>query len=250
MATLLATQPAFLALDKALETQSFERSRELYNTLRDDADQPPVADEHIRNLASLFVRHNAHKLLGIHLIHGHFMIPEGTVLLGKNFEGPKGRWAKVTQIEAINPTTVHGHIFVLEKDGLCAYEYQDGALPDLSGVGKGFLQEFVNYLVANKLTDLLGLQVLGQCDDQPMSELILDEGTVMLDSSVIKGCSPSRVTGWKFEAEHGNARVRQANETHATMTSGNHKVFNAGKPHPKLDSVEDLKLALSGAGVI
>jgi len=108
-------------------------------------------------------------------------------------------------------------------------------MPDLSGVHEEFLQDFVHYLVSNDLTDLLGLQVLGECGDQSMSELILGEGTVMLDSSAVKGCTPSRITSWRFDPEHGNPRVCQTNETHAKKTSGNHQFFNAGKPHQKLE---------------
>jgi len=66
----------------------------------------------------------------------------------------------------------------------------------------------------------------------------------MLDAAVVQGCSPTRITGWKFEARDGQPRVCQANEEHAKMTSGNHKVFNAGKPLPKLSDVDDLKKAL------
>jgi hypothetical protein len=220
-----------------------------YNELLDDGDQPPVADEHITNLAEIFVRHNAEKLLGIHLIHGHFKIPKSTVMLGTNFENPYLRWTKVTDIKKINPAGVHGHIFALTKDGLCAYEIQDGPLPDFSGIGQGFLDEFIHYIVENNLISLVGLQVLG-CGDCPMSELILDQGTVMLDSSAVKNTKPTRITGWKFESVNGKPRVCSANETHATMTSGNHKVFNAGKPHPKLESAEDLKDALVSVGVL
>ncbi|KAK7416917.1 hypothetical protein QQZ08_011835 [Neonectria magnoliae] len=188
----------------------------------------PVLTTLGKNLAALFVRHNAHKFLGVHLVHGHFKIPESIVLLGTNFEEPKGRWARVTPVEKMDPATVHGHIFVFAKDDMCAYEYQNGPMPNISGVGEGFLKEFVDYLVANDLTDLLGLQVLTKCGDQSMSELILEDGTVMLDTLVIKGCTSYRITGWNFETAHGNPRVCQSNETHATMTSGNHKVFNAG----------------------
>lgn len=34
------------------------------------------------------------------------------------------------------------------------------------------------------------------------------------------------------------------------MTTGNHKVFNTGKPHPKLENVNDLKAAPIEAGVL
>ncbi|KAI1200081.1 hypothetical protein F5X97DRAFT_321834 [Nemania serpens] len=249
MAALIARPAQFPTLDKALEIQGLHQSTTLYNKLPDDSDQPAVLDKHINNIAALFTRHNADKVFGIHLIHGHFQIPAGTVMLGANFENPKLRWTKATEIESIDTASIHGHIFVFTEDGLCAYEFQEGPLPDLSGVGHGFLTDFVNYIVQNNLTNLIGLQVLGCCDGS-MSELILDHGTVMLDSSVVKNTIPTRITGWSFESTNGTPRVCQSNETHSGMTSGNHKVFNAGKPHPKLENVEDLKAALVEAGVL
>lgn len=47
---------------------------------------------------------------------------------------------------------------------------------------------------------------------------------------------------------HGDPRVCQSNETHSKMTSGNHNVFNAGKPLPKLDNVDAPKSAPTEAG--
>ncbi|OJD23111.1 hypothetical protein ACJ73_05543 [Blastomyces percursus] len=249
MSALVALPPTLFCLDDALQMRDFHRSCTLYNKLLDDSAQPPVADEHITHLVEIFVHHNAHDVLGIHLIHGHFNIPGGTVMLGTNFENPSLRWAKVTDIDSIDPTSVHGHIFALTKDGLCAYELQDGPLPNLSHVGPRFLNDFTDYIVKNNLAGLIGLQVLGW-GVRSMSELILDQGTVMLDSSCVKNTEPTRITGWRFESVNGNPRVCSANETHVQMTSGSHKVFNAGKPLPKLDNVEDLKAALTGCGVL
>ncbi|KAK4199268.1 hypothetical protein QBC40DRAFT_228193 [Triangularia verruculosa] len=249
--SLVALPPALRALHKALTVHDFQKSSELYNTLLDDADQPPVADQHVTNLANIFVKYNAHEVLGIHLIHGHFKIPSNAVMLGTNFDESAIRWAKATNIDSLNAADIHGHIFVLAENGLCAYEYQDGPLPDLSSVGQGFLGKFVEYIVNNNLTSLIGLQVLGCGHKQStMFELILDQGTVMLDASIAKNIVPTRVTGWQFESVDGNPRVCAHNETHAGMTSGNHKVYNAGKPLPKLENIEQLKDALADVGLL
>ena len=120
----------------------------------------------------------------------------------------------------------------------------------MSSVGKEFLADFIDYIVINSLTNLVGLQTLVDGVNQTMWELILDKGIVMLDAAVVRGCSPTRVTGWRFEAWAGQPRVCQTNETHAEMTSGNHKVFNAGKPQPKLSDIDDLKKALVDVGVL
>ncbi|KAK0712612.1 hypothetical protein B0T26DRAFT_752828 [Lasiosphaeria miniovina] len=232
MAALVATFPRLPAFDQALNTHDFQESRALYNSLKDDADQPYVDDTHIQNLAALFVRHNAENVFG----------------------NPDMRWAKPTDSNKLEGSSIHGHIFVLTDSGFRAYEFQDGPLPDLTAVDENFLAEFSGYIVAKNLTGLIGLQVLGHegCSNRSMSELILDErsGTVMLDTSLVKNCRLARVTGWTFETVNGQPRVYQANETHTAMVKGNHKVFNAGKPHPKLENVDDLKAALFRAGVI
>lgn len=249
MATLVATPSRIPGLDSALEVKDLQKSRDVYNRLLDDAEQPPVSKEHMQNLAALFVRHNAHKTLGVHLIHGHSKTPENTVMLGSNFENPTGRWTRVTEIDAVDLSIVHGHIFVLTGDGFIAYEYQDGPMPDLSSVGKEFFADFIDYLITNDLTNLLGLQVLIDSMDQNMWELILDQGTVMLDAAVLRGCSPTRITGWRFEARDGQPRVCESNEKH--VSSGNtHKIYNQGKPQPKLSNVDDLKKALVDVGVL
>lgn len=222
-----------------------------YNKLPDDAQQPLVSQEHINKLADMFVKHNAHKILGLHLIHGHFRLHKNRILVGTNFENPAGRWTKATKFHALQDTRYHGHIFVVTggAEGMLAYEFQEGPLPDMSAVNPDFISEFINYILTHKLAGLLGLQVL--CDAKPsMMELVIDEGTVMIELDAVKNTVPTRQTGWMFEAIGGNPRVCQANETHAKMNSGNHKVYNAGKPFPILEDIADLKAALADAGVI
>jgi hypothetical protein len=83
-----------------------------------------------------------------------------------------------------------------------------------------------------------------------MWELILDQRTVILDAAVVRGCLLTRITGWRFKAEDGQPRVCQVNKSHAEITSGNHKVFNAEKPQPKLSDVDDLKKAFVNIDVL
>lgn len=72
----------------------------------------------------------------------------------------------------------------------------------------------------------------------------------MLDEKVVHGCLPTRITGWRFETEDGRPRVRAANETHAKIRTGNHRVFNVGKPEFNLGDIHDLKRALIDVGVL
>lgn len=171
-------------------------------------------------------------------------------MLGSNFENPCGCWTKVTDVGAVDLSTVHGHIFVVTGDGFIAYEYQDGPMPDLSRISKEFFRGFADYLVTNGLTNLLGLQVLIKKMDQTMWELILDQGTVMLDAAVARRSSPTRTSGWRLEARDGQPRVCASNEVHSRVTSGNHRDFNAGKPLPKIADVHELKRSLTDVGIL
>lgn len=112
-----------------------------------------------------------------------------------------------------------------------------------------FFDEFIDYIVKKNLTGLIGLQVLG-CDDGSMSELILDQGTVLLESTFVKNTAPTRITGWKFEAAGGSRVFALQMKPMPVMTSGNHKIFNIGKPLPNLENIDDLKAALAMVRVI
>lgn len=83
------------------------------------------------------------------------------------------------------------------------------------------MHEFLDYLVANHLTDLIGLEVFGAYGDPSMYELILNKGTLILQADAVKNCKPTRVTGWKFKVGPDYLHVCQDIETHSSMTSGN-----------------------------
>lgn len=253
-------------LNKALREEDLEKSRNMYsftitmessttatnlpsyNQLPDDSQQPEIRESHIHDLATLFVRNRADTVFGIHLAHAHFTVPDKTVLLGVNHETPRCRWANATTFKAINLNNVHGHIFVLTDDGFHPYEYQAGPAPDLSQVDDRFLTELADFLNAYNLTTLVGLQVIDPFPGD-MFELILPEGTIMLDASSVDGCVSTRKTGWKFEVENGEPRVCKSNETHARHSNG-HDVFNAGAPYPKLEAFEDVKHALEQQSIL
>jgi hypothetical protein len=151
-------------------------------------------------------------------------------------------------IQTVDLSNVHGHIFVLTDQGFHPYEYQAGPLPNLFGVDSAFLLELAEYLTTNELSKLVGLQVIDPNPTRTL-ELILPQGTVMLDVSILNGCVPTRQTGWKFESDDGEPRVCQANETHGRHADG-HDIYNKGDPHPKLETFEDVKNALVEAGIL
>ncbi|OAA47530.1 hypothetical protein ISF_09522 [Cordyceps fumosorosea ARSEF 2679] len=229
-------------LTKVATEGDLEKSRNIYNCLPDDLQQPELCDTHLRNLAEIFVRNRAHVVFGIHLVHGHFLLPTGEILLGENYDEPRCRWANSIAVPVMNLDKVHGHIFVMTEDGFHPYEYQMGTMPDISQVAGSFFEELSNYIKLNKLANLIGLQVT-EPDPVPMYELILPRGTVMIDVSSLNGCIPSRDTGWRFAAKGAEPRVCTAYETHAKHSNG-HDVFNKGSAEPKLETFQDVTHAL------
>ncbi|KAM7196605.1 hypothetical protein V8F33_006104 [Rhypophila sp. PSN 637] len=219
-----------------------KRKEPNYNRLPNDSRQPEILESHIRDLAALFVRNRVHGIFRRTFCSCSLGLPENTVLLGANHEMPRCRWAKATAFRAIDLGNVHGHIFVLTDRGFRPYEYQTGPIPDLSQVDEAFLQELANFLKANNLATLVGLQVIDPYPTQ-MLELVLPQGTIMLDVSNLNGCTPARQTRWQFGIENGEPRVCKSNETHGRHANG-HDIFNAGAPHPKLETFQDIKNAL------
>ncbi|KAK8116373.1 hypothetical protein PG984_007246 [Apiospora sp. TS-2023a] len=235
-------------LNEELRESDLLKSRDIYNRLPDDSQQPEISKSQLQDLAALFVRHRAHTTFGIHLAHSHFVIPEDTALLGVNYDTPRCRWAKPSLIKTTNLSDVHGHVFVLTDHGFHPYEYQTGPVPDLSQVGSAFLQELATYLDINNLSMLVALQVIGQ-KNAHMLELVLPEGTIMLDMAALNTCVPTRQTGWMFESVHGESRVCKSNESHGRHANG-HDIYNEGAPHPKLETFSDVTSALVKQGIL
>ncbi|KAK0717796.1 hypothetical protein B0T26DRAFT_599220, partial [Lasiosphaeria miniovina] len=194
-------------LHRSPTLDDLEKCRRLYNTLRGDADQLPVKEEHLQQLAELFVKYGVDKVFGIHLIHGHFNIEEGNVLVGEDTTEPLCRWTKPVAIGSLDLDNLYGHTFVVTDKGFRPYEYLVGALPNLTDLSNDFLPELVSFLQKNNLTEVLALEVLMQPLPSTMSEVVLgDQGTIMLEPSCLKDYHPFRRTGWAF-IEGGTPRV-------------------------------------------
>lgn len=209
--------------------KDLKQSSLAYNLLPDDRDQPDVQQAHLQELASLIKRYNVHDKFGIHLIHRHFQVDEGNVMLGTALTSVRGFWTKPTSITHLNPTEIHGHIFRLAGSGeMQAYEYREGPTTNLDSVDPAFFQEFIEYLQANDMTNLLGLEVLGKEVPEMMCEFIMkNDGTVMLDARDVKKWTPYRFTG--FALNGPGITELKGNQSHAKTVRQTHQVFTNGK---------------------
>lgn len=143
---------------------------------------------------------------------------------------------------------------MLTKEGWHPYEYHRHAQPNLSKVEAGFLQELTIYIMKNRLSHILGLQLLEYVPDSKKSETFLElsfqETSIMFFMSDLVDCTPVRQTGWRFELHNGEPNVCQYNESHGARPDGGHDVYNQGKLELRYGDFHALKAALLRAGVL
>lgn len=185
-------------------------------------------------------KYNVQSKFGLHLIHGHLTLQEGTVMLGQAIHKPLGCWTKPINIHEIDLNNVHGHIFRLVADNrLVAYEYRNGTPIDMKNVGPDFLCDFIAYLKAYKLENLLGLQAVCDVSGPRMLEFVLGEtGTVMLGENSAKHGGIYRTTGWYLGEHDGEGRFVEL-DVHSKTTKSTHQVF-VSKELSDLDSLTQL----------
>ncbi|KAK4074650.1 hypothetical protein Purlil1_12906 [Purpureocillium lilacinum] len=241
MAAATQTPLAIPGLHIAPSLEDLRRSSAAYNVLPDDGDQPDVKKIHLQELASLFKRFSVQDKFGMHLIHGHTQLDEGNIMLGTALASVRGCWTKPTSITEIDLSNIHGHIFRLTGNGeMQAYEYREGPVVNLDGVNPAFFRELAQYLLANGLENLLGLEVLVQDAPEMMCEFVLqNHGTVMLDTRDVKAWKSFRTTGFTLNSNLSTNELK-GGQSHAKTTKGTHQVFidgKIGKEDPLMDAL-------------
>jgi len=247
---------SIVGLQRAPTAEDLEASRKVYNTLLHPEDQPDVTERTLKDLGELFVRHKVQDVFGIHLLHGHFMAPEGTVLVGTHFNLPTNSnacWTKPVPIAGLKMDTLQGHVFTLQSDGsFIPYEYHEGA-PDAkaASTSPAFFQEFADFLQKQNLASLIALQLLDGTEKNTNMEFMTGpQSTVMLDERDVIGFDQPRIsTGWSFRVGDDGIISCKGNDVYAPKTNSSHQVFQDSKPLT-ISTVEELKDALRKEAII
>lgn len=163
----------------------------------------------------------------------------------------QGSWTKPYAIGHLDAHNIHGHVFkLLPDERFIAYEYCEGSPPtSLASANSLFFRELTSYLLENKLTDLIGLEVLHEDQPQRMVEFEMNGGaTVLLSELEANYGSLDRATGWSQRGKDGLADADPEPGTHwAKTTNGKHTVFVDGV-EPKDE--EELVATLMAEGVL
>ncbi|KAM3518328.1 hypothetical protein MY4038_010124 [Beauveria bassiana] len=230
--------------------EDMEKATLLYNSLPDDKNQPEISVFHLNNIKELIVKYGVQEKLGIHLVHGHLQIDHGSVMHGTPMTNIRGCWSRPTAISNLDVSNIHGHIFAISPNGhFQAYEYRNGAPPNIEVHDEAFIAALCNYLREHQLESLIGLQVLNEDKNRELQEFVLGDnnGVVMLDAADTNITDSYRVTGYAVHVDESDAKVLKGGEKHAPTVKQTHQVFTDGKPLP-----DELSLlgALRSDGVI
>lgn len=246
------TLPSPYSIESSLDLRADDGSvtPNSYNLLPDDSDQPPVSEKHLASLSAIIQAFQVENKFGIHLVHGHLRVEDGNVMFGKAMSNVAGCWTRPTSISSLELDKLHGHIYVMRKDGQFeAYEYREGPPEPMSETDNAFVVAMQAYIAAFKLAGIFGLQVLaGGGSDKKMCELIINDhdGTVMMDEDVVPGTTPRRVTGWAVVKTPGGG----GNDVHTEMKNGNHKIFQDSKLKRELVDEDRIVRALRENGAM
>lgn len=207
----------------------------------------------LKHLGELFVRHEAHDTFGIHLLHTHFLVPEGCVLYGTQVQvsgNSESCWTKPVSVKELATKPIHGHVFHLQPNGtFVPYEFQEGEPPSkLASVSSAFFQDLAEFLHLNNLADLVALQLLDGPRERTYTELLVGpQSTLMMDTKDVLGFEPAKITtGWLFQVGNDGVISCKGNNVYAAKKN-THGVFQDSKP---LTTLEALKAALFQEGII
>ncbi|EFY91461.1 hypothetical protein J3458_005691 [Metarhizium acridum] len=150
--------------------------------------------EHIKNLATIIGQHQMTGKFAAELLHKHEDTRAGQVKLevelktmpdelikpvlaeivdpsklDETHKAMIGKWMKPAQFDSLDSNNVHGIVFKLNTEGNCLvpFEFAEGPIPVSKddNTHADFVNDFVDYVKSNNLSNVIGLQFLGPIKD-------------------------------------------------------------------------------------
>jgi hypothetical protein len=128
-----------------------------YNQIADIHDQAVPPTSQLLGVGKILVQHDMHRKLGVHLLHRHFAINEGMIILN-SLDGEAREIAQMTDIAVVDITKLRAHGYMLDHDSIFVpYEYEESSAP-VDSVPQPALDDLAEYLVANNLQHVLAIE--------------------------------------------------------------------------------------------
>ncbi|KAK1656976.1 hypothetical protein BDP55DRAFT_53783 [Colletotrichum godetiae] len=246
------TRPVCPGLLQPLTEDDLKDSTLLYNSLPRIHSDMQVDVFHVTKLLEIIKKHNNHGKLGLHLLHKHDDIANGTIRLESDLGVVPGTWNRAAQIDSIDIGGIHPVTFrnIPQKNRLVPFEFAKGPpLITLSEQDNDFLVELSSYLDMHSLSDKLALEVTPYGADSQRQECTAEievdgVGTVVLPRSMVNS-EDFLPTGWFTLIQNGDSDNPPAGQSWAKVVNGSHKVFT----NKSVGTPAELVNELSGAGV-
>jgi len=182
-----------------------------YNQIPDIRFQMPPPKTQLLGLGRILVQHDVHDHFGVHLLHRHFELEDGTVLFNNHVDD-RTEISGMVDIQDLDTAKLHPHCFLLDDNGeFVSYEYED--VGDYDGtIPKSLTTDLTEYLVANNLQRVLALEKVGPGAVESglyWGEYPLHETATIRKVVSDKAAEDKRVgivgkpTGWVFHQEAG-----------------------------------------------
>ena len=210
--------------------------------------KPFPAAATVAALGNLFFRHHVHDRFGIHLLHRHYEIPEDHIVL-KSQVDDEISLTKIEPVKALDTDKLRGVLYRLADNGFQAYEFEYGAEPEIP---PDFLKELTEFLLSNKLEDLIALDVSKQSHDPTLKEYEYEyeydygnAATVTVKSTREPVFPKDRKTGMTFAlVEGGTIQPYDGPDIYAEKKNTHQVFYNHNAP-----IVDDLTYTLDRAAI-
>ena len=169
-----------------------------YNRIKCFEEQKTISQSHLRELGDIYVRTKMHHDYGAGILHRHFPIREGCVLV-HTLHDTDTDVCKVEDVKDLARQNIMPHSFFLNSNGqFQGYEYYSGVRRPLPNAE--FLYQLRSFLINNQLAGRFA--ILAEDSRRDSVEFLLPENQGMV-------CIPreeeddgqSVITGWKFSEE-------------------------------------------------
>lgn len=167
----------------------------LYNDLPQVEDQTPIPDAVLSNLGKLFMSYDMQDRLGVSLLHRHFDLDAGEVMVHKGLRcSPKNLSNKVNNLA--------GASFYLSGGYFRAFEYDTDEPLELE---ERFLSDVASYLASNGLAGHVVLSKLDREYNRLMETLDEETRSHICTSVPEREVSlAEQVTEWRFDVSRDN----------------------------------------------
>ncbi|KAJ0159437.1 hypothetical protein CTA2_9689 [Colletotrichum tanaceti] len=251
--TNVMTRPVCPGLLQPITEADLEASALLYNSLPRIHSGMRVETAHVTKLLELINKHEMQGLLGLHLLHKHDDIANGTIRLESDLGVMSGSWSKAAPIDSIHLRSIHPVAFryMPQENRLAPFEFAEGPSSTMfSDQHHEFFTEFSRYLDKHHLSNDLALEIAPFGADGHRQECtaeveVENNGTVVLPKSMVNSTS-FLPTGWFDLVLSEDSDTPPAGQTWAKLVNTSHKVFT----NKQFGTPDEIVAELLKAGII